>query len=137
MKKTFDEFSKNFTDRKPCVEMAEYNSIKVMLEKAHKEDREGIIVKNLNSPYEHKRSKGWLKCKFFLETTIKICRYTENPKGIRAEDNMGNAVQIAGHQSIEVKQLLDTQKEVEINIQYLEKTVEGRFRFPSFRGLVR
>ena len=121
----------------PSVEMAEYNTIPIMLEKAHKEDREGIIVKHLNMPYEHRRSRGWLKCKFFLETTIKVSRYTENPKGIRAEDDMGNAVQIAGHQSIEVKQLMDTQKEVEINIQYLEKTAEGRFRFPSFRGLVR
>jgi len=142
LKKVFEEFDKEVTNKKPSgglitIEMAEYKPINEMLKKAHEEDREGIIVKNLNSPYEHKRSKGWLKCKFFLETTIKICRYTENPKGIRVEDKFGNACQVAGEQSIEVKHLLDTQKEVEINIQYLEKTVEGRFRFPSYRGLVK
>lgn len=117
--------------------MAEYKPIKEMLEQAHKEDREGVVVKALNMPYLHKRSRAFLKCKFFEETTIKICRYTENPKGIRAEDDEGNALQIAGSQCEEVKRLLDTQKEVEINIQFLEKTIEGRYRFISYRGLVK
>jgi ATP-dependent DNA ligase len=135
MTKTFQEFDKKFTDRKPCVEMAEYKPIKEMLEKAHKEDREGIVIKGWNMPYEHKRSKAWLKCKFFLETTIKICRYTENPKGIRAEDNIGNSLQIAGEQSLKIKELLDNHQEVEIFIQYLEMTENGRYRFPSFRGI--
>jgi ATP-dependent DNA ligase len=137
LKKVFEEFNKKFTDKKPCIEMAEFKPIKEMLEKAHKEDREGIIIKNLISIYEHKRTKTWLKCKFFEEATIKICRYTENNKGIRAEDDIGNCVQIAGEQSKEVKHLLDTQKEVEIFVQYLEKTVEGKLRFISYRGLVK
>lgn len=119
------------------VELAEYKPIKEMLEKAHKEDREGIVIKAINMPYEHRRSKNWLKCKFFEETTIKVCKYETNPRGITAEDEWGNRVQIAGFQSQEVKQLLDTQKEVEIHIQFLEKTLEGRFRFISFRGLVK
>ena len=136
LQNVFIDFNKNFIDRKPFVEMAEYKPIKEMLEQAHKEDREGIIVKSLNGSYEGRRSKAWLKCKFFLETTIRICNYTINPKGIRAEDKDGNAVQISGFQSNQVKQLLDTQGEVEVFIQYLEKTNDGRFRFPSYRGLV-
>ena len=137
MKKVFEEYNKQFTDRKSCVELIDYKPIKELLEQAHKEDREGIIVKDLNATYQHKRSNAWRKCKFFLETTIKICSYTENNKGIRAEDGIGNVVQIAGEQCNEVKQLLQSQKEVEIHLQYLEKTAEGRFRFPSYRGLVK
>lgn len=141
LNKIFEDFNKqDFKDekgnaRKPFIEMVEFKPIKEMLDKAHKEDKEGIVVKNWISPYEHRRSRNWLKCKFFIEGTMKVCRYTENPKGIRVEDEMGNAVQVAGEQSKEVKHLLDTQKEVEINIQYLEMTEENRFRFPSFRGL--
>jgi bifunctional non-homologous end joining protein LigD len=119
------------------VEKAEYKPINEMLEKAHKEDREGIIVKSWNGTYEGKRSKNWLKCKFWISTTIKVCRYESNPKGITVEDCMGNRCLIAGQQSLEVKQMLDTYNEAEIRIQFLEKTVEGRFRFPSFLELVK
>lgn len=124
-------------ERTPFVEMAEYGDINTMLEKAHTEDREGIIVKFLNGFYEGKRSPYWIKCKFFLETTINVCKYEENPKGITAEDKEGNRVLVAGNQSLEVKQLIDIIGEVTINIQYLEKTKEGRYRFPSYRGLVK
>jgi ATP-dependent DNA ligase len=132
----FNNFNTYFSDRKPFVEMAEYEPINQMLGKAHTEDREGIIVKTWNGIYEGKRSKAWLKCKFFLEKTIKICSYTVNPAGIRTEDKDGNAVQISGGQHVHVKQLLDSQGEVEIYVQYLEMTADNRMRFPSFRGLV-
>jgi hypothetical protein len=52
------------------------------------------------------------------------------------EDDKGNAVQCSGGQSVEVKKILDTENKVEIYVQYLEKTKDGRMRMPSFRGLV-
>lgn len=137
MEQVFEEFNKKFTDRKPCVEMAEYRPIKEMLERAHKEDREGIIVKDLNATYQHRRSNAWRKCKFWCQAIIKVTHYETNPKGITVEDDIGNRCLVAGHQSIEVKQLIDTQKEVEIKIQYLEMTAENRYRFPSFLELVK
>ena len=79
---------------------------------------------------------GYPFYKLFKETTITITGYTENPKGIRATDSEGNAVQIAGFQSNEVKQKLHQNGYVTIAIQYLQKTKENRFRFISYRGLV-
>jgi len=117
------------------VEMAEYGDIDTMLSKAHAENREGIIVKSLNGIYEGKRSPYWVKCKFFCETTIKVCKYEVNNKGITAEDKEGNRVQIAGNQSIEVKNLIDSTGEVSILVQYLEMTKGNKHRFISYRGL--
>ena len=108
-----------------------------MYEKAKKENREGIIIKRIGnySNYENRRSNNWLKCKFFLTIQLEVIKYEENPKGIRVEDKDGNALQISKDFE-KVKELIDKNGKAIINIQYLEKTAENRFRFPSFRGLV-
>ena len=144
LQQVFQDFNKNFVPseafhqdyKRSFIEMAEYNTITNMLVKAHAEDREGIIVKNWNGIYEGRRSKAWLKCKFFLESTLKMNKYEINPKGITVEDDLGNRCLVAGSQSNQVKQLIDTNGEVEILIQYLERTADGRYRFISYRGLV-
>jgi ATP-dependent DNA ligase len=122
---------------KPALELVEYGEIDDMLAKAHAEDREGIILKYMEAPYLSKRTKNWLKLKFFIESQMTMTKYTENNAGIRLEDNQGNAVQCSGAQSKEVKQLLDKDHKVEIFVQYLEMTKDGRMRMPSFRGLVK
>lgn len=118
------------------VELAEYKPIKEMLELAKAQDKEGIIVKDIQGIYESKRSNYWKKLKFFLEGTIKAVKYEENPKGLTLEDGDGNRVACLGSQAEEVKRILDSTGEVEVYIQYLEKTKENRYRFPSYRGLV-
>lgn len=119
------------------VEVAEFGNVKDMLIKAREQKREGIVVKNIYSDYESRRSENWLKVKFFKETTFKAIRYTSNNAGIRVEDSLGRAVQITGQQHEEVKQILDSKGEVEIYIQYLSQNADnGNYRFPSYRGLV-
>jgi ATP-dependent DNA ligase len=118
------------------TELAEYKPIKEMLEIAKKQDREGIIVKDLNAVYENKRSNGWKKLKFFLEDTMKAIKYEVNPKGITVEDDKGNRVAVLGEQSTAIRQQIDTTGEVEIYVQFLEKTPDNRYRFPSYRGVV-
>lgn len=126
------------TSKFNILKLVAYDGIKPLLEKAKNELREGIIVKDMLSVYENKRSNNWKKLKLFKETTITITKYEENNKGIRAEDNLGNAVQIAGTQSIEVKNILDLQGSCEIYIQYLTQSEETkRYRFPSFRQIKR
>jgi len=120
---------------KGFVELAETGSVNDMLEKAHKEDREGVIIKHLDGIYEGKRSRNWRKVKFFLEGLLMVTKYEENPKGLTVEDNDGNRVAVLGAQHKAVKDAIDKNGQVEIQIQYLEKTAEGRLRFPSFRGL--
>jgi ATP-dependent DNA ligase len=123
---------KNFNNLKVC----EYGEIKTMLDYAKVNNMEGIIVKDMSGCYEHRRSKLWLKLKLWKEATITIVKYTVNNAGIRAETADGIAVQIAGEQCQDVKKILDAGKDVDIYIQYLERTVENKYRFISYRGMV-
>lgn len=122
----------NFTS----LELAEYGDIKDMLAKAKKEDREGLIIKDMTACYESRRTDNWKKLKRWCEGTLKAIKYEENPKGITLEDDKGNRVSCLGEQSKEVKHILDSKGEVKVYVQYLEKTADDRMRFPSFRGLV-
>jgi hypothetical protein len=119
------------------LEIVEYGEIDEMLDKAKSDNGEGIVIKDMNGVYESKRSKNWIKHKLFHETTLTITGYTENNAGIRATDNKENAVQISGYQSNEVKSILDNVGYCEVFIQYLSQSKEGRYRFPSYRGLVK
>lgn len=116
------------------IEIADFKPIKEMYSIAKEKNGEGIIVKDLEGKYLSSRNANFRKLKFFKEGTLKVIRYTENPKGIRVEDREGKVVQIAGHQSIEVKERLDRGEEVEIIIQYMSSQ-KGNYRFPSYRGL--
>jgi ATP-dependent DNA ligase len=119
-----------------AIELCEYGEIDDMLNRAIEKQGEGIVIKDMGGIYEGKRSKLWFKHKLFKETTLEITGFTENPKGIRATDNEGNAVQISGEQSQEVKAELRAKGHTSIHIQYLSKGETGRYRFPSYRGLV-
>lgn len=116
------------------LEIAEYNKIDVMFNRAKAEDREGIIGKDLSGKYESKkRSPNWLKIKFFKETEFTAISYTPNPAGIRVEDSLGRSCQVSGKQHEEVKDLLDNNGEVKICIQYLSQAKNGNYRFPSYK----
>jgi hypothetical protein len=64
-----------------------------------------------------------------------LTKYTPNPAGIRCETDSGIAIQVAGEQHKEVKELLDSKGRCEVFIQYLTKTKDEKYRFPSFRGI--
>jgi len=117
------------------LKICEYGEIGTFLGTAKANTMEGIVIKNMDARYEPRRSHNWLKLKLWKEAEIEICSYTINNAGIRTEDKQGNAVQVSGNQSGEVKTLLDTQGFCTIYVQYLEKTVNGKMRFPSYRGL--
>ena len=118
------------------LEVVSYDDIDNMLSIAIESNGEGIVVKDMNAVYESKRSKNWYKYKLFKETTLTITGFTENNKGIRATDKDNNAVQIAGHHAQEVMRAMERNDgEAIINIQYLTQSKEGRYRFPSYRGL--
>jgi ATP-dependent DNA ligase len=118
------------------LETAEVMEISVGYVIASEMDKEGIVVKDMNSKYENRRSQSWKKCKFWEEGYMKAISYEENPKGIRVEDDKKNAVQCAGSEGKKVKELIDSQGYCELEIQYLELTEDGRMRFPSFRKIM-
>jgi len=122
-----------FVFKRECIEMVIYEKdIKSLLELAEAENKEGIVIKDMDSTYEHRRSRAWAKLKFFKQTDLTLESYTINNAGIRAEDKESNVVQISGHQHHEVKDKIDNEGYCEVTCQYLEKTEKGRLRFPSY-----
>ncbi|HEY0090449.1 MAG TPA: RNA ligase family protein [Candidatus Lokiarchaeia archaeon] len=129
------EILKKIFKKSSILQVTEFNSIIDMLFKAKLENWEGIIIKEMNSKYESRRSKKWLKLKLWNETSLILTSYTPNNAGFRCEDNLKNAVQISGKQSFKVVNEIRNKGSCEVIIQYLTKTERGKFRFPSFRGL--
>lgn len=115
----------------------EYLPIKECYKKAREEDREGIIVKYIHGRYNFNRNANWSKVKFFKEAEIQAIKYEDNPTGIRVEDKDGISCQVARKEDIEtIKNEISTIGYSRIVIQYLEKTENGKYRFPSYRRLV-
>lgn len=56
---------------------------KKLLEEACKQGREGLIAKDANSTYKHRRSESWLKFKCVLQEEMVIGGYTEGGSGMR------------------------------------------------------
>jgi ATP-dependent DNA ligase len=132
LKERIEILNNNFKDK---VELVEYTDIQTALSFAKHHKLEGIVIKNMLSNYEGKRSSNWLKLKLFKQAEMKAISYTINNAGIRLEDNKQNAVQCSGNQSNEVKNEIDNKGYCDIVIQYLEKTKDDRFRFISFVGV--
>ena len=112
----------------------EHTELDKLLDSVKQKNGEGIMVKDRFSRYEFKRTDTWLKYKFFQEKVMRFPSYSENPAGIRLSDG-SNAVQVAGQQAREVKDLINTKGYVDVSVQYLALSKNGLMRFPSFRGL--
>jgi hypothetical protein len=135
-KKVLAENFKGLTTAEVCPYVEGEDNIKALWEKIKLDNKEGMVLKIKDSIYVFKRSNAWLKYKTLKEVDLKMDKYTINNAGIRLENKDGIAVQCSGIQSEFVKHQLDKNGEVTITMQYLEKTKDGKFRFPSFRKVV-
>jgi len=120
------------------VELLPYTEDGLQLWKeVSKAEGEGIIAKNLDSAYEGKRSWAWQKIKLWKEGIVEFQSYELMPhgKGITLTNKEGMRLACLGEQSREVRQLINSKGNVEVVVQYLERTKEGAYRFPSFRGV--
>jgi len=134
-KELTEDLCGNKFDNFKVIERFYNDDIKKLWEFVKKEKLEGIVLKRIGYEYINGKSDNWLKLKTFKEEDIVIISYTENPAGITAISNNNDRVQVAGEQSIILKGLLDLNKEVTIEIQYLEKTDNNRFRMPTFNKI--
>ena len=116
------------------VMFCQYEDIKECLDYAKTSHQEGIVIKNMDSIYEGKRSQDWKKLKFFNEGELVVTHYTENNGGIRVEDEYGIAVQVEKDVK-KVKEKIDRDGYCEIYIQYLEMTKDNKYRNISYRGI--
>jgi ATP-dependent DNA ligase len=138
LKERIEQLKELFKDKAlKSVELAEYNDVDVMLSRAKEQKKEGIVIKDINSLYEHRRTNSWLKLKMWCEKDIIFTKYEVNNAGIRVTtDNELVSCQISGEQSGQVQELLNKNGKVELTIQYLTENKEtGGLRFPSFHGL--
>lgn len=129
----------------PRFELVDYTKdIKNLWESVKAEQKEGIVLKRWDSPYENRRSYSWLKCKNWHEEIVLASKYEEMPndKGITVYMDNDQRLAVLGSQSMNVRRAIDEQGTVKINIQYLTKapSADGKgkivYRFPSFRTLV-
>ena len=134
-KEIIEDLCNNKFDNFKVIERFYNDDIKKLWEFAKKEKLEGIVLKRIGYEYINGRSDNWLKLKTFKEADITIIGYTENPAGITAISNNNDRIQVAGDQSHILKELLDSYKVAIIEIQYLEKTNNNRFRMPTFNKI--
>ena len=99
-------------------------------EKCKKLDCEGIILKEVFSTYEDKRSSKWLKVKFVKSKDIKFTSYIDNPAGIRVESDDDIAIQVSGSDSIFVRNQINQKGYCDIEVEYLNETDSGKLRMP-------
>lgn len=103
-----------------------------------KENREGIILKHKQSLYTpNYRSKMWLKLKNFKEAELTFNDYElmPNSKGITLINKDGHRIACLGSQSLNVIKILESKGKIRCKIQYLQKTKDDKYRFPSYRGI--
>ncbi|MEM3858685.1 MAG: RNA ligase family protein [Candidatus Micrarchaeaceae archaeon] len=113
---------------------------------------EGIMIKDLDSLYEDKRSNAWLKWKTYKEEDLKIIGYTSKGREISAlileNGSKVNAIIDEQMHDFIIKQDISIKKETSEEMQYyfskpsltavvkyLEKTEQGALRFPVLKEI--
>ena len=119
------------------IRFCEYKSITEMLEKAKAENQEGIVIKDMNSKYEGRRSKSWLKLKLKQEKVIEFSKYERNNKGLRLSDDLDNAVQCSRVDLVEkIIKEIDTKGKISIECECLEIFDTGKMRQGVFKRIL-
>jgi DNA ligase-1 len=114
---------------------------------------EGIMIKDLEAPYECKRTTAWLKLKPFIEVSLTVVAVEEGSAGTKNENNLGALVcegedngkfirvNVGSGYSDEMRNELWSCKDqvvgqvVEVRADAATKSQEGEFwslRFPRF-----
>jgi len=117
-----------------CVENTP--KIKELWETAQKEGWEGIVIKNINSQYQFKRSNEWLKLKCVKTKLLEFETYTINKAGVRAATKDKIAIQVAGHHSKTFLEQFEKHGKVKVLVEYLEEFDSGKLRMPVTKEVV-
>ena len=123
-----------------------FKSLKEIDDWIIKNDAEGIISKDLNSPYIYGSRKTWTKYKHFKDCTCNVVGFTRGT-GKRDRDDMIGAIQVIPEGSkviskcgsgftdddlIYIKQLINNKKSIKVDIKFQEVTPDGALQFPIF-----
>ena len=97
---------------------------------------EGLVLKEVDSPYVFSRSASWRKLKAFEETIWPFQGLEEHPRGVTLRSTDGRSVNINGKDAVRAKEIFKKEGCVGAHVQYLPQRTSGAWRFPSFRGFV-
>jgi len=100
---------------------------------------EGVILKKPQSQYPKGRTPTWRKVKNIKDTIITARDYEEHDKGITVigedshDDN--HRLTVNGRVSKQVRQEIEDNSQAEVEVSYLERSKNGKFREPRFKRL--
>jgi len=116
----------------------DYDNPLEVWELAERHKLEGIVERNKGSPYMSGRTDTAIKVKRKALYPMKMVRYEVNNAGIKLFSQDGVKCQCSGHQSVEVKALIDSQGYAGVNVRGMgDKTKDGAIREPTFFGLIK
>lgn len=101
-------------------------------------DLEGVVVKYGEAPYiPGKRVDTQVKIKYRKDEDVGFTSYEINPVGITLLGPEGTGLRVAcnGEKHVRVKKLLDEKGIVLATISYQGKTLDGKYRMPTFKRL--
>jgi len=109
-----------------------FNGLWISIKETH---REGLVLKESDSPYIPKRSKKWLKLKTVQQADVIFTGYDTNPKGITLTNEKGIRVSCLGEQHHAVRKEIDEKGSALCEINYLRINPSGKFFQPTFSKL--
>jgi len=103
---------------------------------AQREYIEGIVIKDIDSPYLSGKRQGF-KYRFNKEKTVKVTSFEEhqNGNGIILITHDNKRVNLAGNRVEPTRQLLADGNEINVEISYYEETNNG-YRFPVVKRVI-
>ena len=148
LKDRLDILNKTITENEHVILSKELqlNSLNEINEWIISNNAEGIISKNLNDKYIYGSRKSWKKFKHFQDITCHIVGFTQGegkynrndmigaikviPEGYDKITNVGSG--FTDQERIEMRTLLDKDKNIKVDIKYQEVTPDGALQFPIF-----
>jgi len=102
---------------------------------------EGLVIKHPDKPYPSGRTGHWKKIKNTTDTIVTATNYETHRNGIVAEvktpkGQKNHRININGWRADKVKNRIEN-GEARIEITYLEKSDNDRYREPTFKRLVK
>ena len=115
-----------------------YPKFNTIWKKVVAENREGVVAKNRKRRYIGGRNTNYIKIKNFKDIILEFNDYDVTKTGItlKSADNK-TRVACNGLQSNEVRSILDKKGRVEVEMQYLFRSAEGKYYQPTFKRLVK
>ena len=127
----------------PIFVAEQYKTFDEAWDLANKENWEGLIAKDLSSPYLEKRSPYWFKLKRYSEAVVVIDKLEQTDKQLHGtficNDGNLNDIRVGSLSTKYVDEYLKAVsegKEVKAEIQYLNKTTNGHYFQPCLKRLL-